>query len=161
MKTTITFCVWHKPIALIIKLTAVRKIFLCTLCKVVLIHKVISRVIRRIYVNHFNFAEISFLQEFEDFEVVALDIKIFGIKATRCTVLTHTFFPARTQGFIDGGICKQNRLFLVRPGKLIAFFLAVHHVSVDLLHQHILINRTNHYTVLIDGLGHSIWEQLC
>lgn len=50
MKTTVAVKIFYKTVTFLIKLTAVRKVFLCTLCKVVLIHKVISRVIRRIYV---------------------------------------------------------------------------------------------------------------
>ena len=50
MKTTVAVKIFYKTVTFLIKLTAVCKIFLCTLCKIVLIHKVISRVIRRIYV---------------------------------------------------------------------------------------------------------------
>ena len=50
METTVAVEVFYKAVALVIKLSAVSKVFLCALRKIVLINKVISRVIGRVYV---------------------------------------------------------------------------------------------------------------
>lgn len=50
METTVAFGVLDKAVALVIKLTAVCKVFIGIFCKIVLIYKVVSCIIRRVYV---------------------------------------------------------------------------------------------------------------
>lgn len=50
METTITIKVFDKTVAIIIVLSAVSKEFICTLSKIILIHKVIARVVWWVYV---------------------------------------------------------------------------------------------------------------
>ena len=64
MESPVTFGILKKPVALLVKLPTVVDIFIGILCKVVFIHKVVARIVRGINVNHFNFAEICFLQQF-------------------------------------------------------------------------------------------------
>ena len=148
MKATVAFGVLHHTVTFFIKLTTVSKVFICVLGEVILIHKVVTRVVRRVNVNHLDFSKIGFLQEFQHFKVVTLDIEVFG---GNCFIFTN-----RTQRLVDGCIGKQNGLLLVRPSELIAFLVAVHHLAGNLLHQHILINRPHNLAALVDRFRHRI-----
>ena len=44
--------------------------------KVVLIHEVIARVVGRVYVDHLHLAEIGFLQQLQNLQVIALNIEV-------------------------------------------------------------------------------------
>ena len=46
--------------------------------KIIFIYKVIARIVWRVYVNHFHFAEIGFLQQLQHFQIVALDIEVLS-----------------------------------------------------------------------------------
>ena len=50
--------------------------FLCA-HEIVSIYEVVAGIIRRIDIDHFDLAEIALLQNFQDFQIVALDIEIF------------------------------------------------------------------------------------
>ena len=150
METPITFCILNKPIALFVELPAIGKILIRTLSKVILINKVVSCVVRRINVDHLDFAKIGFLQQLQHFEVVALDIEVFG------GVKVHTFLTAGAQRLIDRGIGKKNGLLLVRPSELIAFLIAVYHRAGNLLHQHILVDCPDDLTVFVDRFRHGV-----
>lgn len=150
METAVAFGVLHHAVALFIELTAVGKILIRTLSKVILIHKVVAGVVRRINVDHLDFSEIGFLQQLQHFEVVALNIEVL------CGVKVHAFLPAGTQRLIDRCVGKQNRLFLIRPSKLIALLITVHYLAGNLLHQHILINRPHNLAVFVNRFRHRI-----
>lgn len=49
MEPTIALCICYKSISFVIKLTTVRKVLICAFSKIIVINKVISRVIRRVY----------------------------------------------------------------------------------------------------------------
>ena len=50
METTIAIAVLEQSISFIVKLTADSKVFFSTLCKIILIYKVASRIVGRVYV---------------------------------------------------------------------------------------------------------------
>ena len=50
MKASVGFRIRNKPIAFFIKLTAISKIFSCLLSEVIFVHKIVTRIVRRIYV---------------------------------------------------------------------------------------------------------------
>ena len=154
VETTIALSVLHHAVSVFIELSAARKVFLRALSKIVLIHEVVARVVGRVYVDHLDLAEIGLLQELQHFQIIALDIEIFGV------VEVHAFLTAGAQSFGNGSVCKQDRLLLVRPCKLIPLLPTVHHLDSDLLHQHILVNGTNHLAVLVNRLRHGVREQL-
>ena len=79
MKTTVALGVLHHAVSVFVKLSAVFKIFICTLCKIVLIYKVIACVIRRVDIYHLNLAKICFLQQFQYFQIIALNVEVFGV----------------------------------------------------------------------------------
>ena len=136
--------------------------------KVVLIHKIVASIVRRININHLNLAEIGFLQQLQYFKVVALNIEVFGgvkihaasaairFSLAVCPGGNRFIFTNRAQRLVDGRIGKQNGLFLIRPSELIALLVAVHHLAGNLLHQHILINSPHNLAVLVDRFRHRI-----
>ena len=82
MKATVGFGVAlhgvDSLVALGIKQTTGLLEVLLTLGEIVVIDEVIAGVIRRVNVNHFDPTKVSFAKDFEDIEVVALDIEVFG-----------------------------------------------------------------------------------
>ena len=172
METTVAFGVLHHTVTFFIKLTTVCKVFIRVLGKIILIHKIVSRIIWRVNINHLDFTKIGFLQEFQHFQIIALNIEVFGgvkihaagatirFSLTVCPRGNCFIFPNRAQRPVDGRIGKQNGLFLVRPSELIAFLVTVHHLAGNLLHQHILINRTNDLAVFVNRFRHRIGKHL-
>ena len=93
MEPSVTICVLTKTVSFLVPIAFI--IFLCRLRKIIMIHKVISRVIRRVYVYHLDLAHIGVLKQLQNFEVIALDIEIL------CRVPIHTLLGARTQCLVD------------------------------------------------------------
>ena len=157
MKTTVALSIGHHPIAFFIILTAVPHIFVSTLGKIVLIDKVITRIVRRVNVDHLDFAQIGFLQELQHFQIIALDVEVLAVKATGCAVLTNTVGHHRTQRCRDGRICRQHRLFLVRPCELIALLPALYNGVGKLLPQNVKVNGVFYFAVAF-YLGNGVGE---
>ena len=109
-------------------------------------------------VDHLNLAEVGLLQELQHFQIVALDVEVIAVKTAGRAVPADALRHHGAQRGRDGRVRRQHCLFLVRPSKLVTFFLALNHLDRDFLHQYILINSTNDLAVLIDYLGHSIGE---
>ena len=78
VETTVAFDVaLHRVnglIAFVVKQAALCLEVAFALCKVVVIHKVVTGVIRWVDINHFHLAEIGFTQHFQYIEVVALNV---------------------------------------------------------------------------------------
>ena len=113
-------------VALSIKCPTSCLVFVTILCKVIVIHEVITRVIRWVNVDHLDSTQIIFTQDFEDFEVVALDIKVFRIETSGTPIPTYTFFGARAQGHGAWRISQTSRSLFVRPRELVSFFAFAH-----------------------------------
>ena len=98
------------------------------------VDKVVAGVVRRINVDHLDLAEIAFLQELENFQIVALDVEVFG--GVPILALCHTgaqCLPDRLVGFYD-------RRLLSDPCELVCF-IAVHHVRRKHLFQQFKVYR--------------------
>ena len=159
MEAAVGVHVFDKAVTFLVILAAVCQVFLGALGKIILIHKVVAGVVGWVNINHFDFAQIGFLQQLQHFQVIALNVQVFGIETAGGAILAHAFHHARTQRFGNGRIGQQHRLLFIRPGKLIPFILAIHHGSIDFLHQHIFINGTHHHTVFVHGFRHRIGKQ--
>lgn len=158
MKTPITLGVGHKAVAFFIILTAIIHIVRRTLGKIILIDKIVTRIIRRINVDHLDLAQIGFLQELQHFQIIALDIKVLTVKTAGCAILANTVGHHRTQRCRNGRIGRQHRLFLVRPCKLVTLFPTLHDGIGKLLPQNVKINGVFHLAVtfyLGNALGNS------
>ena len=159
MKTAIAFGVCHHAVAFFVILAAVFHVILGALCKVVLIDKIIAGVVRRVNVDHLDLAQIGFLQELQHFQIVALDIEVFAVKAAGCAILANTVGHHRTQRCRDGRIGRQHRLFLIWPSKLIAFLPTFYDRIGKLLPQNVKVNGVFYFAVTF-YLGNCIGEQL-
>ena len=168
METTIALGVLHHTVAVLIVLPTIGKILIRTLSKVILVYKVVSCVIRRINVDHLDFAEIGFLQELQHLKIIALNIEVFGgikvhaasaairFSLTVCPSGNCFIFTNRAQRLIDWGIGEKNGLLLVRPSELVALLIAIHHGAGNLLHQHIFVNGS-----IYNGLAVCIVSSNC
>ena len=159
MKATIALSVGHKPVAFFVILATIIHIVRRTLCKIVLIDKIVACIIGRINVDHLDLAQIGFLQELQHFQIIALDVEVLAVKAAGCTVLTNAVCHNRAQGCRNGRIGRQHRLFLVRPSKLIAFLPALYNGVGKLLPQNVKVNGVFYFAVTF-YLGNCIGEQL-
>ena len=156
MKTAIAFGVCHHTVAFFVILTAVAHVILGALCKVVLIDKVLARIVRRVNVDHFDLAQIGFLQELQHFQIVALDVEVLTVKAAGCAIFANAVCHNRAQGCRDGRICCQHCLFLVRPCKLVTLFPTLHDGVGKLLPQNVKVNGMFYFAVafhLSNGVG--------
>lgn len=127
VKTTIGFGVaLHGVIVHLIAIGIKRSIALLelifALSEIIIIDEVITCIIGRVNVNHLDTTEVGFAENFEDIEVIALNIKIFG------RIEINRFFTARAQSEIDRLVCQTGRSSFVGPGELIAFFAIVERV---------------------------------
>ena len=154
METPVAFGILNKAVALGVKLPAVRKVFVCTLRKIVLIDEIVSRVVRRVYVNHLDFAEIGLLQQLQHVKVITLDVQVF------CVVEIDALLPAGAKGRSNRRIRQQDRLLLVRPSELIPFLVPVNDHSGQFLPQHIKVDGPHDLAVLILRLGQTVRKQL-
>ena len=153
MKPPVAVEIGHKSIALIVILSAVGKVFSRTFSEIILIYKIVAGVIGRVNIDHFDLAEIGFLQEFEHVEVIALNIQVLG------GVKIHAFFPAGAQRGGNGRVRQQYGLLLIRPCKLIALFIPLHHNGRKLLFQHIKINTRLRLSLFVQPLRQTIRKQ--
>ena len=159
MEAAVAFGVCHHAVAFFVILTAIIHIVRRTLGKIVLIDKVITRIVRRVNVDHLDFAQIGLLQELQHFQIIALDVEVLAVKATGCAILAHAISYNRAQRCRNGRICRQHCLFLIRPCKLVALFPALHDGIGKLLPQNVKINGM-FYLAVAFHLGNCIGEQL-
>lgn len=112
MKTAIAFGVCHHAVAFFVILAAVFHVILGALCKVVLIDKIIAGVVRRVNVDHLDLAQIGFLQELQHFQIVALDIEVFAVKAAGCAILANTVGTTGRNVAVMGALAANIAFFL-------------------------------------------------
>ena len=124
----------HESVALLIHVASSLVIFTLALLEVIVIHEVVARVVRRVDVNHLHLAEVRLLEEFEGFEVIALDIDVLGI------VPIHTILRHRAQGLVDRLCCLTSSLLLAHPVKLVSFGGILHGIVAKQLAEHMEVN---------------------
>ena len=125
-----------------------------TLCthKIVCIDEVVARIIRRININHLDLAEIALLQEFQDFQIIALDIEILrGIPVA--AVCFH-----RAQRFRDWPRRFRHCRLFADPCKFIAL-VAFHHIPAQKLLQNLEIDPALDLAILAPHLRNRRGEQ--
>ena len=159
METAIALGVGHKTVAFFIILTAIIHIVRRTLGKIILIDKIVTRIIRRINVDHLDLTQIGFLQELQHFQIIALDVEVLTVKTAGYAIFAHTVSCHRTQRCRNGRIGRQHRLFLIWPSKLIAFLPTFYDRIGKLLPQNVKINGVFYLAITLH-LGNCIGEQL-
>ena len=152
MKAPIRVCILKKSVAsLFVEYAELFLIFVRLHCKVIPINKVITSIIGRININHLDLTQITFLQELQHFQIVALNIEIFS------RVPIHTLFRAGTQRFTDGPVGLHNGRFLAHPGKFICF-VPLGHIAGQHLSQQVEVDRLFQLSVLTPRLRHAVGE---
>ena len=101
-----------------------------------MINKVITRIVRRININHLYLTQIRLLEKFKHFEVITLNIKVLGV------IPIHTILLYGTQ-------CLLNRLqnfgtscLLANPVELVCLRSIFHSVVTKKLAKYVKINYT-------------------
>ncbi len=145
MEATIRFCIayhWvNGLISILIKQTAYFLKICTSLCKVVIIYKIITRIIRWVYVNHLYLAKIGLSKYLQHLKIISLYIKILSI------IKIHTLLFARTQSHSSWCIRFPNCLALIRPCKLIAFLTFSHNFIAKLRLQFFKVNSRNNLAI--------------
>ena len=95
--------------------------------KVVGIDKVLAGVVGRVDIDELDFARVGFLQELEDFEIVALDYKVEG------DVPVHAVLRAWTQGSGRGGEGELPGAALAMPIESVLLLPFVYRATEKLL----------------------------
>ncbi len=85
-----------------------------------MIHKIIARIIWRVNVNHLDLAHIRVLEQFQNFEVITLDIQIL------CILPVHTFFGTGAQRLVDRSSSLAQGSTFANPSKVIDFWGILH-----------------------------------
>ena len=120
--------------------------------EIVSINKVISGVVGWVNVDHLDLAQIALLQELEDFQIVALDVEVFG------SIPVFAFFRTGAQRLADGLIGLHNGSLLAYPCKLIGF-VALYHIRREHLPQQIKIDGFFRLAVLVHRFCNTVGEQ--
>ena len=76
MISSITFGILKHSISIYIYFACFISIPFSSHSKIIGVNKITASIIWRIYENHLHLAEVAFLQKFEDFQVVALDVEV-------------------------------------------------------------------------------------
>ncbi len=107
---------------------------------VVLVYKIIPRVVRRVYVYHLHFSVVRRLENFQNFQIVALYIKVFRV------LPIHAFFPTRTQSPRAPSLRQLQTVVFPFPLKLI-FFKIIVYIFAAYIKQFIYIEFSFRKTV--------------
>ena len=110
--------------------------------KIIMIDKVVTRIIGRVDIDHLHLAHIRTLQQFQHFEVVALDIEVFGIVPIQ-GILHH-----RTECLVYGSSSFCLGGILTNPAKFVGLTAFIHRIIAQQLAQGIEV----HYTLQFSRL---------
>ena len=70
METAITLCILYQSFTLFSDVTREEVVILLGLMEVILIYKIITRIVRRVDINHLHLAHIGVLEQFEHFQII-------------------------------------------------------------------------------------------
>ena len=154
MKTRVCCTIWNK-LNIIVIVSIVYRFFILFSrhLKAVCINKYIcSCIIGWINENHLDLAKIALLQELEDFQIIALDVEVFG--GVPVLALRH----AGAQGLPDRLVGFHDSRLLADPCELVCL-VAVHHVRRKHLFQQLKIDRSFDSVVSVRCFGDAVREQ--
>ena len=128
VKPSVAVIVLEQPILVLVIHPHLTVFFILRTHKIVCIDNIVARIIRRVNVNHFDFAQITLLQQLEHFQIVTLNIEILGI------IPVFAFCRAGAQGLADGLVGFHNGCLFAHPCKLVCF-ISVYNVRREHLLQ--------------------------
>ena len=154
MKTWIRFIIFFKFfISLFIIKSYFFFIFSFTHRVIIRIQKaIVACIIRRVDINHFDFAEVAFLQQFQNFQIISLNIEVFG------AVPVDAFLLARTESLADRLVCLNDCLFFANPCKFIGFIALSDFIGKHLF-QYIKIYRLFQLAFFVRSFSYTVREQ--
>ena len=135
VETAVAVEVAAKAIALFVHIASRKILFFDGMGKIIVIHKVVTRIIRWVNINHLHFTHIALLQEFEHPKVIALDVEVLG------GIPIHRVFGYGAQSVGDRcGSLTAGSLF-ARPCKLIHFLPILYSIVAQELAQRLKIHN--------------------
>ena len=151
MKPPVGVCVFEKPIVILIE----KSRFFIIICtrngKIITINKVIAGVVRRVNINHLDLTEVAFLQKFQNFQVVTLNVEVFG------GVPIHAFFLARTQGLADRLVGFHDSSLFANPCKFVGF-VTLQYIAGKHLAEQVKVDGFFHLAIFAHGFGDAVGE---
>ena len=142
MELTIRLCVLYYALALFVDNTGSLILFALGTMEVIMIHEVVACIVRRVDVYHLHLAHIGVLEQFEHFEVVALNIEVLG------GVPVDALFRTRAQGFST----RSHRLTLssplANPREVIHLWGIVHRIITQQRTQFLKVHHVPQLSVL-------------
>ena len=147
MKFTICLCVLNHPVTLFIEDPSSLIFFTLRAMKVIMIHKIITCIIWRVNINHLDLAHIGVLEQFQHFEVVALDVKVLGL------LPIHTFLRTRTQRLVDRCCSLLQGGSFTNPREVIDFGIVFHGVVSKQQTEFVEVHYTMDFSVLAFCFG--------
>ena len=152
MKASVGVGILEQAVAFLTPLSALNLPLFALHLKIIGIDEVVAGVVRRVDIDHFDLAEIALLQKLEDFQIVALDIEVFG--AVPVLALCH----ARAQRLPDRFVGFHDCRLLADPCELVCL-VAVHHVRREHLFQQLKIDCPLDPAVSVRRFGDAVREQ--
>ena len=121
MEFAIGFCILDHAFAFFVDNTSGFVFFTLSTMEVIMIHEIITCIVRWVDIYHLYLTHIRVLEQFQHFEVIALDIEVL------CGVPVDAFLRTGAQGLAAGlhrlTLCST----LAHPSKVIDLWLSVSH----------------------------------
>ena len=133
MKASVGVGILEQAVAFLTPLSALNLPLFALHLKIIGIDKIVAGVVRRVNIDHFDLAEIALLQELEDFQIIALDVEVFG--GVPVLALRHT----GAQRLADRLVGFHDCSLLTHPCELVCL-VAVHHVRRKHLFQQLKVD---------------------
>lgn len=134
MKPSVGVGILEQTVFVLVVHSHLRVFFFLRAHEIVGVDEIVAGVVRRVDVDHLDLAEIALLQKLEDFQIIALDVEVFG--SVPVLALCHT----RAQGLTDRLVGFHDCRLLADPCELVCL-VAVHHVRREHLFQQFKIDR--------------------
>lgn len=145
METTVVFCIFTESISFFIPVSSI--IVFIRHRIIIQVYKITTRVIWRVDINHFDLAHIGVLEQFQHFEVVALDVEVL------CLVPIHTFLWTRTQRLVDRCCSLLQGGSFTNPREVIDFGIVFHGVVSKQQPEFVEIYYATDFPVFAFGFG--------
>ena len=123
------------------------------LSKIIIIHKVIARIVRRVNINHLYLAKIGFAKHLQHLKVIPFDIEVL------CVVEIHTLFATRAKGGCSAYIRLPHGLPLVRPSELVSLFAFANEFVAQFCLQLFKVNRKFKRAILSPPFSDAMREE--
>ena len=152
MKTSVGVGILEQAVFVLVVHSHLLVFFFLRAHEIVGIDEVVAGIVRRVDIDHLDLTEIALLQELEDFQIIALDVEVFG--GVPILALCHAGaqrLPDRFVGFYDCSL-------LADPCKLVCL-ISVHHVRRKHLFQQLKVDRSFDSAVSVRCFGDAVREQ--